>query len=54
MLVSTEEEPDLEANPVLKLAKKFLPFTKEFHKEVQYHSKRQARLHAAAAGADSD
>lgn len=33
MLVSTEEEPDLDANPVLKLAKKLLPFTKEFHKE---------------------
>ena len=33
MLVSTEEEPDLDANPVLKLAKKLLPFTKEFHTE---------------------
>ncbi|MBR7790973.1 TerC family protein [Undibacterium sp. FT147W] len=33
MLVSTEAEPDLDANPVLKLAKKLLPFTKEFHKE---------------------
>jgi tellurite resistance protein TerC len=33
MLVSTEKEPDLDANPVLKLAKKLLPFTKEFHKE---------------------
>ncbi|MBY0571485.1 MAG: TerC family protein [Burkholderiaceae bacterium] len=33
MLVSTEKEPDLDANPVLKLAKKLLPFTNEFHKE---------------------
>lgn len=33
MLVSTEAEPDLDANPVLKMAKKLLPFTKEFHKE---------------------
>ncbi|MFZ6771562.1 TerC family protein [Undibacterium sp. SXout7W] len=33
MLVSAEQEPDLEANPVLKFAKKLLPFTKEFHQE---------------------
>lgn len=33
MLVANEQEPDIEANPVLKLAKKFLPFTKEFHGE---------------------
>jgi tellurite resistance protein TerC len=33
MLVSVEAEPDLEANPVLKFAKKVLPFTKEFHGE---------------------
>ncbi|MBC3920893.1 TerC family protein [Undibacterium sp. CY18W] len=33
MLVAAEQEPDLEANPVLRLAKKILPFTKEFHKE---------------------
>jgi tellurite resistance protein TerC len=33
MLVAVEAEPDLEANPVLKFAKKVLPFTKEFHGE---------------------
>ncbi len=33
MLVAAEKEPDLEANPVLRLAKKLLPFTNEFHKE---------------------
>lgn len=33
MLVANEQEPDIEANPVLKLAKKVLPFTKEFHGE---------------------
>jgi tellurite resistance protein TerC len=33
MLVANEQEPDIEANPVLKLAKKILPFTKEFHGE---------------------
>lgn len=33
MLVAAEKEPDLEANPVLRLAKKLLPFTKEFHQE---------------------
>jgi tellurite resistance protein TerC len=33
MLVAAEKEPDLDANPVLRLAKKLLPFTKEFHKE---------------------
>ncbi|MEB0137777.1 MULTISPECIES: TerC family protein [unclassified Undibacterium] len=33
MLVSAEHKPDLEANPVLRLAKKLLPFTKEFHEE---------------------
>lgn len=33
MLVANEKEPDIEANPVLKLAKKVLPFTKEFHGE---------------------
>ncbi|WP_222611028.1 TerC family protein [Undibacterium curvum] len=33
MLVSVEQEPDIEANPVLRLAKKILPFTKEFHGE---------------------
>ncbi|MFZ6871385.1 TerC family protein [Undibacterium sp. Di27W] len=33
MLVSADKEPDLEANPVLRLAKKLLPFTNEFHKE---------------------
>ncbi|MES2040908.1 MAG: TerC family protein [Pseudomonadota bacterium] len=33
MLVAAEQEPDLEANPVLRLAKKLLPFTKEFHEE---------------------
>ncbi|MFZ6760642.1 TerC family protein [Undibacterium sp. Ji50W] len=33
MLVAAEQEPDLEANPVLRLAKKLLPFTKEFHRE---------------------
>jgi len=33
MLVSAEQKPDIEANPVLKLAKKLLPFTNEFHQE---------------------
>jgi len=33
MLVSSEQEPDIEANPVLRLAKKLLPFTNEFHRE---------------------
>lgn len=33
MLVANEQEPDMDANPVLKLAKKVLPFTKEFHGE---------------------
>lgn len=33
MLVAAEKEPDLEANPVLRLAKKLLPFTKSFHQE---------------------
>jgi tellurite resistance protein TerC len=33
MLVAAEKEPDLEANPVLKLAKKLLPFTKDFREE---------------------
>lgn len=33
MLIAAEEEPDLEANPVLKYAKKLLPFTNEFHQE---------------------
>ncbi|MFZ6777541.1 TerC family protein [Undibacterium sp. Ji83W] len=33
MLVAAEQEPDLEANPILRLAKKLLPFTKEFHEE---------------------
>lgn len=33
MLVAAEEEPDLEANPVLRMAKKLLPFTKDFHEE---------------------
>ncbi|MFZ6735770.1 TerC family protein [Undibacterium sp. Ji42W] len=33
MLVAADKEPDLEANPVLRLAKKLLPFTNEFHKE---------------------
>ncbi|MBI1771906.1 MAG: TerC family protein [Burkholderiales bacterium] len=33
MLVSAEKEPDLEANPVLRLARKLLPFTNEFRKE---------------------
>lgn len=33
MLVAAEKEPDLSANPVLRLAKKLLPFTDKFHKE---------------------
>ena len=33
MLVSAEKEPDLEANPVLRFAKKMLPFTNQFHGE---------------------
>lgn len=33
MLVAAESEPDLEANPVLRLAKKLLPFTNDFRKE---------------------
>jgi tellurite resistance protein TerC len=33
MLVAAEQEPDLEANPVLRLAKKLLPFSKDFHGE---------------------
>lgn len=33
MLVAAEKEPDLEANPILRLAKKMLPFTKDFHGE---------------------
>ncbi|MFZ6655195.1 TerC family protein [Undibacterium sp. TJN19] len=33
MLVAAEQEPDLEANPVLRLAKKLLPFSKDFHDE---------------------
>lgn len=33
MMVASEKEPDLEANPVLKFAKKMLPFTKEYHQE---------------------
>ncbi|MFZ3000864.1 MAG: TerC family protein [Undibacterium umbellatum] len=33
MLVAAEKEPDLEANPVLRMAKKLLPFTKDFHEE---------------------
>ena len=33
MLVAAEQEPDLEANPVLRMAKKLLPFTKDFHQE---------------------
>ncbi|MFZ6643429.1 TerC family protein [Undibacterium sp. TC4M20W] len=33
MLKNSDEEPDLEANPVLRIAKKLLPFTNEFHKE---------------------
>lgn len=33
MLVAAEKEPDLEANPVLKLAKKMLPFTRDFRGE---------------------
>lgn len=43
MLVANEQEPDIEANPVLKLAKKVLPFTKEFHGEkfsIIQHGKR--------------
>ena len=33
MMVASEKEPDLEANPILKFAKKMLPFTKEYHGE---------------------
>lgn len=33
MLVANEQEPDLEANPVLKLAKRILPFTNQQHGE---------------------
>lgn len=33
MLVAAEKEPDLEANPILRFAKKMLPFTKDFHAE---------------------
>lgn len=33
MLVAAEAEPDLEANPVLRLARKLLPFTNDFRKE---------------------
>lgn len=33
MLVAAEKEPDLEANPILRFAKKMLPFTKDFHDE---------------------
>jgi tellurite resistance protein TerC len=33
MLVAAEKEPDLEANPILRFAKKMLPFTKDFHEE---------------------
>lgn len=33
MLVGAEREPDMEAHPLLLLAKKLLPFTKEIHKE---------------------
>lgn len=33
MLVANEQEPDLEANPVLKLAKRLLPFTNQQHGE---------------------
>ena len=33
MLVAAEKEPDLEANPVLKFAKKMLPFTRDFRGE---------------------
>ncbi len=33
MLVAAEKEPDLEANPVLKFAKKMLPFTRDFRSE---------------------
>lgn len=33
MLVAAEKEPDLEANPVLRLMKKMLPFTKGYHGE---------------------
>lgn len=43
MLVSSEQEPDLENNPLLKLAKKLLPFTPEFHQEkfsFRQHGKR--------------
>ncbi len=34
MLVAAEKEPDLEANPVLKFAKKMLPFTRDFRSET--------------------
>ncbi|MCU6434422.1 TerC family protein [Undibacterium sp. Jales W-56] len=43
MLVAAEKEPDLDANPVLRFAKKWLPFSKEFHGEkfsVMEHGKR--------------
>ena len=33
MLVAAEKEPDVEANPILRLVKKILPFTKDFHAE---------------------
>ena len=33
MLVAAEKEPDVEANPILRLVKKILPFTKGFHAE---------------------
>lgn len=33
MLVAAEKEPDLNSNPVLRLARKLLPFTDEFRKE---------------------
>lgn len=43
MLVANEQEPDLEANPVLKLAKRILPFTNQQYGEklsVIEHGKR--------------
>jgi tellurite resistance protein TerC len=33
MLVAAEKEPDLDANPVLRLMKKLLPFTNDYHGE---------------------
>lgn len=33
MLIAAEKEPDLEQNPVLRLAKKLLPFTTDFREE---------------------